>query len=325
MTGYELMVYNLDLQSRTERLAQLDPGELRRRGVQAASSRDAAELWALMEAYLVLRGSRGVRVSGHTLRSYRQGLDTFLEWAAPAGVTLLRPRPNEAFAYLRWLEAQQLSPGSVKVRLAGARCLYAALRWSGATDAAPFTDIKAPADPVPRSEKRKPYSEEDVSKLVSHADPQERVIVLLGAHAGLRNSEILSLTRPDIHLEASEPYLTVTGKRQKRQDVAIGASLKRALEVWMRSTEQLAPRLLSPTLTTSETVRTRLEALCDRAGVEYERRAVHGLRHSAGTRVYVETKDLLEVRDHLRHRDITSSEIYVEYARKGKPKVNRDW
>jgi len=323
MTGYGVMMYSLDLQGRSERLGRLSPPELRRYGVQSARDNDLEGLWSLTEAYLVLRGARGARVSHHTLATYRYALETFLRYAGQAGINLLQPRPNEGFAYVRWLESQGLSPASVKNRLASARCLYAGLRWSGASDAAPFNDVRAPADPVPRTEKRKPYPEADLQRLLACADPQESVIVLLGAHAGLRVGEMLSLTRPDLHLEGQDPYLTVTGKRQKRQDVPVSPSLRAALQRWMDMTPQLAPRVLS--VTTRQTVGVYLTALCERSGVRYDRRAVHGLRHSAGTRVYAETHDLLEVRDHLRHRDITSSEIYVEYARKGRPAITRTW
>lgn len=323
MASTELMLYRHNLQSRCERLGQLPADALRRRGVEVARDCDLEGLWELTEAYLVLRGARGARVSHHTLATYRYGLETFLRYAGQAGGSLLQPRPNDGFSYVRWLETQGLAPASVKSRLATARCLYAALRWSGASDAAPFSDVRAPADPVPRTEKRRPYSALEVQSLLAIADAEETVIVLLGAHAGLRVSEMLSLTRPDLHLDVKEPYLTVTGKRQKRQDVPVSPTLSTALRRWTAMTPQLAPRLLS--VTTRETVRVHLAALCERAGVRYDKRAVHGLRHSAGTRVYSETHDLLEVRDHLRHRDITSSEIYVEYARKDKPAVTRKW
>ena len=121
MTGYDVMLYNLDLQGRSERLGRLLPQELRRRGVEAARDQDLEALWALVEAYLVLRGTRGARVSQHTLATYRIGLKTFLKHSAQAGVGLLQPRPNEGFAYVRWLETQGLSPASVKNRLASAR------------------------------------------------------------------------------------------------------------------------------------------------------------------------------------------------------------
>ena len=155
-------------------------------------------MWAIVEARLVLQGRAGARVSPRTLESYRQGLSALLRWAQPAGVSLLRPRPDEGSAYARWLEGQKYSPSTVNVRLAAARSVYAALRWAGATEASPFSDVRGASDPTPRWEKRSPYTKAEIDTLLKHADPQERVYVLLGADCGLRNSEMSSLRREDV-------------------------------------------------------------------------------------------------------------------------------
>lgn len=68
-----------------------------------------------------------------------------------------------------------------------------------------------------------------------------------------------------------------------------------------------------------------LRRLCARAGVEYDKRVVHGLRRTAGTRMYEETKDLLEPRDFLGHRNAVTTEVYVQYSRNRKKPANRDW
>jgi len=323
MSGLELMAYRLDLQARARAWADLEAGELRRRAVTAARDGDVQALWEMTEAYVLLQGLAGARISQHTLRAYRTGVSLFLEYATPAGVQLLHPRPNHGVAYARWLEAKGLSTSSVRVRLAAARSLYAALRWSGATDAAPFTDVRPGRDPVARTEKRKPYSADDIQTLLRHARPEEAVMVLLGAHAGLRSSEIAGLPRSDLHLDEPEPYLVVTGKRQKRQSVPLSGTLVAALRRWLALSPGAGPQVLAGS--SADYVQDRLRQLCARAGVRYAGRHVHGLRHTAGTEVYAATSDLLAVRDHLRHADISSSEIYVEYARKGKRSVVRDW
>ncbi|ULH18268.1 hypothetical protein MF271_22655 (plasmid) [Deinococcus sp. KNUC1210] len=107
--GYELMVYNLDLQSRAERIAALEPAELRRRSVKAAQERDASELWAIVEAYLVTPGGRGSRVSRHTLANYQQGLTVLLKFCETSGMSLLRPRPtNRSTSSASWRPAAWL-------------------------------------------------------------------------------------------------------------------------------------------------------------------------------------------------------------------------
>jgi len=229
MSSLELMVYRLNIQARAQTWADLEPAELRRRAVEAARDGDMQALWDMTEAYVLLQGLAGARVSEHTLRAYRTGVALFTEYARPAGVQLLRPRPNHGVAYARWLEAKGLSTSSVRVRLAAACSLYAALRWAGATDAVPFADVRPGRDPVVRTEKRKPYSPDDLTQLLAHAHPEEAVMVLLGAHAGLRSSEIAGLPRTDLHLDEPEPFLVVTGKRQKRQSVPLSGTLTLAL------------------------------------------------------------------------------------------------
>jgi len=319
----ELMAARLDLAARSERLARLEPDALRRQALAWARDVDEEGLWSLIESFLVTRGARGAKVSDHTLTSYRQGLAAFLAWSVPAGMSLLRPRPNDGFAYARHLEQSGLAPSSVKVRLAAARALYAALRWAGATDAAPLTDVRAARDPVPAWEKRKPYSKNDITKLLEVADEHQSVVVLLGAHCGLRVSEMLSLKRIDVHLGVERPYLVVTGKRQKRQEVPISRSAETALKRWLDMTPSFGPYVLS--LRTRKGISDQLRGLCERAGVRYDGRHVHGLRHTAGTEVYRDTRDLLEVRDHLRHASMETSSIYVNHARAQEKAVNRDW
>ncbi|RJF74426.1 site-specific integrase [Deinococcus cavernae] len=319
----ELMAANLDLQGRADRVAHQEPETLRAQAVRAARDRDETELWMITEAFMVLRGGRGARVSHGTLEQYRTGLKVFLEWSGGAGVSLLRPGANMGFRYARYLEGLGLAPSTVRVRLAAARALYAALRWTLATEYAPFTDVKAAHDPVPRWEKRKPYPPEDVARLLAVAGPQEAVIVVLGAHAGLRATEMTTVLRKDIHLDEREPYLVVTGKGQKRQEVALSRTATHVLRRWLDATPGYGPHLLS--LRTKRSVENTLQKACAAAGVRYGGREVHGLRHHAGTEIYVQTSDILAVRDQLRHRTVDSSEIYVNYARAGKKKAVSDW
>ncbi|WP_058979805.1 tyrosine-type recombinase/integrase [Deinococcus grandis] len=316
-----MMLYKANLQARAWTWADLEPDELRRRAIQAARDREA--LWGLTEAHLLLNGLAGARVSAHTVRAYHKGILTFLDFAEKHGVQLLRPRANHGVAYVRWLEGQKLSTSSVRTRLAAARKLFSALRWADASSATPFADVRPAPDPVPRTEKRRPYTDEEIALLVRTGDTEEKVILLLGAHAGLRVSEICSLQRQDVHLDAQPPHLIITGKRQKRQSVPLSRSLSQALQAWLAGTPSLGPQVIAGK--SSDYVQNRVKRVCERAGVRYERRQVHGLRHSAGTRVYTDTGDLLAVRDHLRHADITSSEIYVEYSRKQKPSAVRNW
>lgn len=325
MTTMELVLAPLSLVGRAERVTRLEPEDLRRQAVAACRDQDATSLWKITEAYLVSRGRKGAHISPRTLETYQDSVEQFVGWAGPAGVQVLRPKGVEGFAYVRHLESSGLRPSSVQVRLSGARALYAALRWTGATDVNPFADARAARDPRAAWEKRGPYSIQEVDALLAIADPQERVVILLAADCGLRNSELTAVHRSDLRLDDERPHVMVRGKGRAgyRETAPLSRRTEQAIRTWLPYAPQDQPYLL--TWRNRITVRRHIVQLCERAGIRYEGREVHGLRHTAGTRAYMESGDILEARDLLRHRDITSTQVYVQYARRGRKAANRDW
>lgn len=312
--------YAGDQLSRAESWATLPAPELKRRASKAAAERDAVELWALVEAYLFLHGSKGARASHHTLRTYKRGvLDLLAAWH---GENLLRPGRDSGVLYLRRLEAgvapdgnrgKAPSPATLQVKLAAARTLYKALRWSQATEARPFEDVSAGKDPTPAWEKRRPYRDSEVEELLELAEPAERVMVLLGAHAGLRIGEMSDLRWSDLDLERGTLRVR-SGKGGKAADVSVTRRLAEALRALASipegSNRQRPHECVLPW--GADHARRRFRRLCSRAGVKYQGAAVHGLRHSAGTRYYQQTNDLGRVAAHLRHADIQTTRIYAK-------------
>lgn len=318
--GAEITRYDGSALARAESWAALPPDELRRRAARAANERDAEELWALTEAYLFLHGSKGARISRHTLRTYRRGVADLLE--AWAGENLLRPSRDAGVVYVRRLESGALtggeppSPATLSVKLAAARTLYKALRWAGATEARPFDDVRVAKDPTPPWEKRRPYRDGEVEALLALAAGAERVMVLLGAHGGLRIGEMADLRWDDVDL-ATSTLRVRSGKGGKAATVRMTRRLREALaelaqdpdyqagEKRQRDTSYVLPW-------TADHARRRFRRLCARAGVDYETAGVHGLRHGAGTRYYRQTRDLGRVAAHLRHADIQTTRIYAK-------------
>lgn len=270
-----------------QRWATLAPDELKRRAALAANERDAEALWGLTRAHLYLHGAKGARVSESTLRQYRTGVCALV--GAWQGENLLRPSRDAGALYARQLE-QTLAPSTVGLRLAAARALYRALRWSGATEAAPFEGVTAAADPTPAHEKRGYYRTGEIEQLLARADAAEAVVVLLGAHAGLRISEMAGLRWTDV----GSSKLRVLGKGGKLARVVLSERLAAALERLRLEPPQSHRRRGGEYVLpwSANRIRERFRDLCERAGVMYEGRDVHGLRHSAATRLYQQTKDL---------------------------------
>ncbi|WP_230296726.1 hypothetical protein [Deinococcus sp. 6GRE01] len=86
----------------------------------AVAGQDTATLLELLEAHHVRTHGN---VSPETIRKYRLGARTWLEYAANQAVKVLHPEGETTDLWVRSLEAAAKSPSSVGVLLAGARAL----------------------------------------------------------------------------------------------------------------------------------------------------------------------------------------------------------
>ena len=281
----------------------LQPEERRRRAVTAITTDDKETLCSLLEAHH--SGTHG-QVSPETLRKYRLGLRSWLNFTQSNAVNPLHPEPEHADLWVRELEADGKSPSSVGVLLAGARALYAALRWARATKDDPFGDVKPRRDPRRPWDKRQPYPESDLARLMAEAPVEMRVLLRLGSLAGLRASEITDLCWGDVDLEHGA--LTVRqGKGGKMRRVLMAGSL--VADLHLLGPEGPEQPVIGRT---PEAARMRLRTLCKQADVPYL--GLHALRHAAGTRLIRAGFQLQDVAEHLGHSDVQTARTYGKWA-----------
>jgi integrase/recombinase XerC len=322
---------------RVERLQSLGDEVLRRYAVRAASERDVDALWELVEAHLTLHGSSGVGTSAHTLRAYRRGIaDLVALWQ---GENLLRPGRDAGPLYVQRLRSGDrdpllegeprahrrgrrpkrgpLAPATVQLKVAAARALYDALGWAGATDADPFRDIRMGRQTTRAEDVQAARSYTDfelIGMLAAARDQQERVILLLGAHGGLRVSEMIRLRWDDVSLARRE-LMVRGGKGGKTALVTLTPKLAEALLTYGRARKAAgAAKETVLELRSQYGIFNRLRRLCERAEVDFK--GVHALRHSAGTRLYRQTGDLGQVQDHLRHATLDMARRYAKSDRR---------
>jgi len=281
----------------------LNPEERRRRAVAAVAEQDVSTLLDLLQAHHIRTHGQ---ISQQTLRKYRLGARTWLDYTHLNAVKVLHPDPDHADLWVRQLEASGKSPASLGVLLAGARALYAALRWAKATKDDPFVDVKPRKDRRRPWDKRQPYPDSDVQKLLDVAPVEMRVLLRLGGIAGLRASEITSLKWGDLDLDGGA--LTVqNGKGSKARRVLLSTSLIADLR------ELGAKEAHVPVIgRTPEAARARLRTLCTRVGVPYL--GLHALRHLAGTRLIRAGFQLQDVAEHLGHSDVQTARVYGKWA-----------
>lgn len=335
-------------EQRVLRLQHLPLDGLRRHAEEAARNRDEQALWELVVAHLQqLAENRGVPgPSHHTLRAYRRGVhELLLLWPED---DLLSPSRGVGRRYVQLLQRGeraplltaetphggrgrtpkkgQLSPATVRLRVAAARALFGSLNWAGASDADPFRELRLGSAEPGASQAARAYSEFELIELLAAArDEQERVILLLGAHGGLRVSEMIALTWSDVDLRAAELNVA-EGNDSDSGDAAVAVSpkLAAALLAYRHELEVAGiERDAVLELRSQYGVFNRLRNLCERAEVEFK--GVHALRHSAGTRLYRQTGDLLLVQAHLRHSSLDMVRQYASSEHQPLREVLESW
>ena len=290
------------LEARATAWASMPDDALKREAMDAANARDTDRLWGLCEAFLATKSAGRTGTSPNTLKAYKRGvLDLLEHWQ---GENLLRPSRNAPDLFVMQLMLADRKPGTIAVKLGACKVLYKALRWAGATTLDPFADVKPPKDDTPAWEKRRPYTFDEIQAMRAKAKPIDTVIVLLGAHAGLRVAEMVDLLWTDVDLDAGE-LVVRKGKGGKRRTVHLSPGLTSVLSALPRRNA----RVLG--FTSTSRARARMRRLTFRALIPY--RGIHALRHSCGTRLARE-RGLEAAQHHLGHANLATTQVYAKWS-----------
>lgn len=323
-----LDLYRQSLSTRAREWTSLTPEERKRRAVEAAALKDAGTLWSLTEAHLSLHAQSGVLTSKHTLAAYRGGVRALIRHAGDRAWNLLRPARDDAQEWVGEMLAAGRAIATVRSRVAAGGALYQALRWAGATDAHPFTDLAIPKDRRHGLEKNAPYSQAqlELALLAAERHPKRplelRALLLVLAHAGLRIDEALSLRWPDAQLEGAEPRLVVQrGKGRKSRSVPASPRLQAALTAYraLPRTRRHREDLIFP----YGSWRGAARHLGPLFGGEF--RGFHAVRKAMGSRLYAQLGDFVAVAEVLGHADVNTTRSYVRVGEERARRVLEGW
>lgn len=320
---YEIMTYRRDLALRAGVLLNRSDDERRNEVRVAIQKHDVETLQSWFEAHEY--AEHDGEISRHTLRNHRYGLNTFLEFVVRKRLDILNLSRRTGTHYKFYLtsewqlldpERQPLSPPTIGSRLTTVRRFYVALKWMGMVAASPFDNVRPPKDLTKPWDKRQAYAQTDLNKMLNIALPEERVIVLLGSHAGLRIQEMVDLAYSDIDFQ--EKKLKVAcGKGRRVRTIPMSKSLAAALAA-ISPTEDMVF-----SCTHQESLSRRLKMLCEAAGVKPL--GMHSLRHSCGTRMMDQTNDLVLTARLLGHRQIASTRIYAKWNNTNLRAILNEW
>jgi integrase/recombinase XerD len=157
----------------------------------------------------------------------------------------------------------------------------------------------------------KPVSEQELARLLHAADGDARVMVLLGAFAGLRVHEIAKIQGKD--LDRSTWKLRVIGKRQKPALLDLHPVLRDAVrdypvsKWWFPAHDKDGKPRNEPIR--PEDVSLMIRKAMQAAGVDA---TAHQLRHRYGTILLEQTGNIRTVQELMRHASIASTQIYTQ-------------
>ncbi len=339
------------------------------RGSAAETAPAAAAAERFLQA-LVARGS-----SPNTIRSYRTVLDAYLEWVRAGGCDWRAPTRNELRAYLAVL-AEGHGRRTVGQRLAALRSFYRFTTREGLTAGNPLAGLATPRQPrrlpevltIAETERLiaaaagegGPTGRRDVTGVRGSAGSHAELVAALALRdvaivetayaAGLRISELASLTMGAVDLKRGE--VRVTGKGRKERASLLGrparAALARYLEDGRPVLASRAARAESAALSADRGaapapaearprggpddaergvlflnhvgdalgvrgMRYRLERLRVAAGLP-QGVSPHTLRHSFATHLLDGGADLRVVQELLGHESLATTQLYTHVS-----------
>jgi integrase/recombinase XerD len=266
-----------------------------------------------LDAFMVhLKTEQGASV--HTIEAYNRDILNYLIFLEESQRSL---ESVDFEVYLAHLRTGGRSTRSIARAVSALRSFYRFLLADGKIEKNPLLDIETPRfkAPIPRV-----LSEDEMKKLLKLPADQKlalrdgAVLELLYA-TGLRVSELISLKKSDVNLDAG--YLVAMGKRAKERIVPIGSYAREMVRMYLEQVKPQGP-FLFPGRGGMAATRQSIWKLIRKYGMllKQGRLYPHMLRHTFATHLLEGGADLRSVQLLLGHEDISTTQIYTHVDRK---------
>lgn len=147
---------------------------------------------------------------------------------------------------------------------------------------------------------------------------RDRALITVCALLGLRAKELISIRYGDLRLSDEPPLIDVLTAKQREakkrlvfDDMAVPPSALKALREFISTVDKNKRQPWSRVFRMTTRQAGRLFKTYSKIAGLNPKYSIHCLRHFRGMRVYEETKDLVQVRESLRHKNLTSTQIYL--------------
>ncbi len=262
--------------------------------------------------------------SRETVGTYRRSLNEFERWAARAQGFRFTPENVEAYKdYL--MRERGLHQVSVSTYLTALRRLCQYLVEIGVLTENPAVLVKG--NRRPGSHTRSLLTASEIATLLASLPSAELIeqrdvaIVHLMLYAGLSEIEVVRANVRDLEHTLMGIYLRVQGKGRtvKDQQAPLDQRVVEPLQRYLDSRGRLRPSeplLLSHGFRSDEqrlntrSVRNRINALLEQAGIKRRGVTPHSLTHTAALIWLNEGMDIEEVKERMRHGTLDTTMIY---------------
>ncbi len=261
-----------------------------------------------------------------TAKSYRNCLSQFFNWLDAQGIQY--PDKEDIREYRDYLDSIGLA-ATTKAQYI--RTLKQFFSWTAANGyyeniAATVNGAKVRRD----IHRRDALDRNGVRKVAGSIDRTTEqgkrlfAIYMLSVTAGLRCVEISRANKEDLEESGDRCYLNVQGKGHDEKDakVLIVPQVKAAIDDYLNSRTDhytgKSPLFVSTSNNSKggrlapNTIGQDLKKAMKAAGYDSTKIVAHSLRHSSATAVYKATKDINETKEHQRHANISTTEIYIQ-------------
>jgi integrase/recombinase XerD len=268
-------------------------------------------------------------LSPNTLEAYARDMRGYgLVLRGKGTLEVEKISPEEPLIYLKNLRARGISARSQARVLSTLRGFHKFLLREQAAQENSVRRLRSPRVALRLPSVLTPEEMEDLLRQPDGSQPlgiRDRAMLELMYAAGLRVSELVSLSVNDVNLEVG--YVRTRGKGSKERIVPLGNAACRALKEYLEGPRRLHPLQTSrPALFVGRRGRglTRqgfwkiLKRYAREAGVR-KRITPHTIRHSFATHLLERGADLRSVQSMLGHADIATTQIYTHVSRASSP------
>ena len=276
------------------------------------------------------------QLSQQTIKAYRNAIIRFFNYQNPSIDQIAAVTRANIDQYRASMQDSGYSRATINQHLSAISAFFSYLYNEGMIPIDPTVNIKRfRQDFLPKTND---LSADEIRKVFKEIDKnpnetmkaRDRAIIIIGVKAGLRRSEIASLTSASfIKITAAGIEHTVirliNTKSGETQDIPCTPDIVAAVNTYAALLYQLTGeipadspifRSLSPTggsylkPLSDQSINKLLKAYARRAGID-KKISAHSLRHSCATLAIEGGAPLIIVQEHLRHADPRTTERYI--------------